>query len=77
MTLREFLRTKTNANELCVVCEDGWISATFWIDYEDLFDRYLPFELGSKPIRRAYWDFLPIVNENNASIKIPCHYIDL
>ena len=77
MTLIEFLRTKTNANELCVICDGGWIVASFWIDHEDLFCRYVDYELGSKPIRRAYWDYLPIVNENNASIKIPCHYIDI
>ena len=77
MILREFLRTKTNAQELCVICEDGWAVATFWIDYEDLFCRYLDRKLGDKKVKRDYWDYLPIVNANNACIKIPCHYIEV
>jgi hypothetical protein len=77
MTLEEFLKTKTNAHELCVICDNGWIYATFWIDSEDLFTKYLDYDLSSKPIRRVYWDYLPIVNENNACIKIPCHYVDI
>lgn len=77
MKLIEFLRTKTNANELCVVCDDGWIIASFWIDYEDLFCRYVDNGIGNQKVKRDYWDYLPIVNENNACVKIPCHYIDI
>lgn len=75
MTLREFLLKKTNALELCVICEDGWITATCWIDYEDLF--HIPPKLENKIVKGDKWDYLTIVNENNASIKIPCHYIDI
>lgn len=75
MTLREFLRTKTNALELCAICEGGWITATCWIDYEDLF--HIPPKLADKIVKGDKWDYLTIVNENNASIKIPCHYIDI
>lgn len=77
MTLIEFLRTKTSARELCVICESGWTVATFWIDYEDLFCRYVDYKLGERKVRRDYWDYLEIVNENNACIKIPCHYIEV
>jgi hypothetical protein len=77
MTLREFLRTKTNVKELCVICEDGWIVASFWIDYEDLFCGYLDNKLGDKKVKLDTWDYLPIVNGNNAEIKIPCHYIEV
>lgn len=75
MTLREFLRTKTNAKELCVIRDSGWIVATCWIDYEDLF--YIPSRLANKEIKKDEWNYLPIVNENNAVIKIPCHYVDV
>lgn len=37
MTVGEFCRTKTQAKELCVIRQDGWIVASAWIDYEDLF----------------------------------------
>ena len=37
MTVGEFLLHKTDAEELCVICEDGWTVATAWIDHEDLF----------------------------------------
>lgn len=77
MTLREFLLTKTNVKELCVIRESGWIVASFWIDYEDLFCGYLDNKLGSKKVKLDSWDYLPIVNGNNAEIKIPCHYIEV
>ena len=37
MTLYEFLRHKTHANELCVIRDCGDIVASCWTDYEDLF----------------------------------------
>jgi hypothetical protein len=77
MTLREFLRTKTNARELCVIRESGWIVASFWIDYEDLFCGYLDNKLGERKVKLDCWDYIPIVNDNNACIKIPCHYIEV
>lgn len=73
MTLREFLRTKTNELELCAICEDGWIVATCWIDYEDLF--HIPPRLADREVKNDKWEELSIVNENNASIIVPCHYI--
>ena len=75
MTLYEFLRTKTNVKELCVIRESGWIVATCWIDYEDLFA--IPNRLADNIVKKDEWGYLPIVNENNAEIKIPCHYVDV
>ena len=75
MTLRDFLRTKTNSMELCVVRDGGWIVASCWIDYEDLFA--IPNRLADNIVKKDEWGYLPIVNENNAEIKIPCHYIDV
>lgn len=77
MTLREFLRTKTNAQELCVICEDGWIVAAFWIDYEDLFCGYLDKNLGERKVKLDCWDYITIVNENNTRIQVPCHRIEV
>lgn len=75
MSLREFLLTKTNALELCAITDGGWIVATCWIDHEDLF--HVPPKLADKPVKKEYWDYLTIVNENNASIKVPCHFVDV
>jgi hypothetical protein len=51
--------------------------ATFWIDYEDLFCGYLDRKLGERKVKLDCWDYLTIVNGNNACIKIPCHYIEV
>lgn len=75
MRLIDFLRDKTNVKELCVIRDSGWIVASCWIDYEDLF--YIPSNLVDKVVKKDEWGYLPIVNENNAEIKIPCHYIDV
>lgn len=75
--LREFLLKKTKVKELCVIRYNGWITTTCWIDYEDLFAREMKGDLLDKIVEKDEWDFLPIVNENNAEIQIPCHYIDV
>ena len=75
MTLCEFLRTKTNALELCAIRESGWIVATCWIDYEDLFLVHP--NIANKEVKLDVWDYLSIVNKNNAEIKVPCHYIEI
>ena len=75
MKLRDFLRKKTNVKELCVIREDGWIVASVWIDYEDLF--HVPHKLADKVVKSDEWDYLSIINENNAEIKIRCHFIDV
>ena len=42
MTVGEFCRRKTQPKELCVIRIDGYITATAWIDYEDLFAINIP-----------------------------------
>ena len=75
MKLIDFLRHKTNALELCAIRDSGYIVATCWTDYEDLFQ--IPSKLSQQTVKRDEWDYLTIVNENNAKIKIPCHYVDI
>lgn len=77
MTLREFLKTQTNPCELCVIRDCGWIVATVWIDHEDLFVRYLSEGLEYSEVEKHWWGDIAIVNENNAKIRIPCHYVDV
>ena len=66
MNLREFLLKKTNVKELCIIREDGYIIASCWIDYEDLF--YIPHKLSDKVVKSDEWDYLSIVNENNTEM---------
>lgn len=75
MKLKDFLHYETNARELCVIRQGGWIVASCWIDYEDLF--YIPHRLADNRVLKDEWDYLSVVNENNAAIKIPCHYVDI
>lgn len=75
MTLVDFLRTKTQVMELCVIRDGGWRVAACWIDHEDLF--YIPSHLRNKIVKNEEWGYLPIVNENNAEMMIRCHYIDV
>lgn len=77
ISLSEFLEHETKAKELCVLREDGLIVATFWIDHEDLFTRYLDNKIGSKPVKKDKWGWLPIVNEDNENLEVLCHYIDI
>ena len=73
MTLRDFLRKKTNPLELCAICEGGWITTTCYIDHEDLY--HVPPKLADREVKRDKWEDLTIANENNVCIKIPCHFI--
>lgn len=75
MKLFNFLRTQTNVKELCVIRDSGWIVASCWIDFEDLF--MIPNKLVDKTVKKDEWGYISIVNENNAEIKIPCHYVDV
>jgi hypothetical protein len=75
MKLSEFLLHKTKVAELCVIRDSCWIVATCWIDEEDLFR--IPRDLADREVKGNKWGYLPIVNENGAEIKVPCHYIDI
>ena len=76
-TLIEFLTKKTQALELCAICEGGWVTATVWIDHEDLFTRNLPAHLCARNVERNKWDTLTTVNAKGEKITVPCHYIYL
>jgi hypothetical protein len=68
-----FLRHKTSANELCAICESGWVVATVWIDYEDLF--IVPKRLRDRKVIKHQWEDLPIVDSLGNKLNIPCHFI--
>lgn len=77
MRLDYFLSKHVGAHELCVIREDGFIVATFWIDYEDLFLRHMDRYLGYHEIKHHEWGEIPIAKENGQTINVPCNYIDI
>lgn len=74
ITVREFCLHKTQAAELCVICDGGWVAGAVWIDYEDMF--MLPDSLKDRKVTRHYWSELTIVNADGEKMKIPAHFID-
>lgn len=80
-TLYHFLLHKTQAMELCAICEGGWVTSTVWIDHEDLF-RVHP-ELSDRKVKEDKWEELTIRGEQRPSgeyghtLRVPCHYIYL
>ena len=74
ITVYDFCRHKTQAAELCVLCDGGWIVGAVWIDYEDIFR--IPDSLRGKAVKSDHWEELTIVNEQGEKMKIPAHFID-
>lgn len=74
MKLVEFLRYKTKATELCVIC-DPWRSAIFWIDHEDLFLGYIHPALRNKYVVKDEWGRLETIDHNKSVVYIDAHYI--
>ena len=77
MTLSEFLLHQTQALELCVIRDCGWIVASYYIDHEDLFDRHLSHKLGNLEVKGDEWGVINIKLKDGKVIQIPCHYIDV
>lgn len=75
MTVREFLLKRTDAQELCVIRDSGYIVMTAWIDYEDLFA--INNDIGKKNVRSDTWGTIPIRNHNGNTINVDCHFIDI
>lgn len=74
MTVIEFCMKKTQVKELVVIRDCGWIVATAWIDYEDIFR--LPKETSELEVIRDEWGTINIVTEHGDTISIPCHYVN-
>lgn len=75
ITLRDFLRKKTQVFELCAITDGGWIVATCYIGHEDLFQ--IPSKLANKKVKSDEWSFINIVDKNGQTIQIPCHYVNV
>lgn len=65
---------KTQVKELCVIRNNGYIVATAWIDYEDLFT--IDDVVSAYIVKHDSWGTLSIITEHGDTIIVPCHYID-
>lgn len=74
MTVYEFCRNKTQAHQLCVIRDSGWIVETVWIDYEDLFR--MSKESQKAEVKKTEFGELPVETEHGDTVHIPCLYID-
>lgn len=75
MTVMDFLRNETKPLELCVIRDEGYIVASCWIDYEDIF--MIPDSLASKRVKSTEWGTLSTVNKNGFAKYVECHFIDV
>lgn len=74
MTVYEFCRNSTQAHQLCVICDGGWIVETVWIDHEDLFR--ISKESQNAEVKKTAFGELPVKTEHGDTVHIPCLYID-
>lgn len=77
MLLKDFLLKKTKAQTLCSITENGYIISTVYIDYEDLFMRYMNPELLKKEVKEIKWISLTIADSGGYLHLIPCLSIEI
>ena len=77
MLLKDFLLKKVKAQTLCSITENGYIISTVYIDYEDLFMRYMDSKLLKKEVKEIKWISLTIVTSSDHSCVIPCLSIEI
>lgn len=76
MKLLDFLRTRTDVKELCVITQCGYTVATCWIDYEDLF--MIPERLADKEVIEDSFGHLSVMSAaNGVTMDVPCRYIEV
>lgn len=74
MTVKDFCMKQTQVKELVVIRDCGWIVATAWIDYEDIFR--LPKKTSRLEVISDEWGTIDVVTEHGDTISIPCHYVN-
>ncbi len=74
MTVYEFCRNSTQAHQLCVIRDSGWIVETVWIDHEDIFR--ISKESQKAEVKNTAFGVLPVKTEHGDTVNIPCLYID-
>lgn len=75
ITCKEFLLHKTNALQLCVIRDSGWIVETVWIDHEDIFR--VSEKTRNQIVKGSEYGELTIRDKTGKQINVPCLYIDV
>ena len=75
MKVIDFLKYSTQATELCVIRDCGWIVETAWIDHENLF--HITKYYHGQTVKGDEWGTLRIVTEHGDKLDVPCHYVDV
>ena len=73
MKVYEFCKKNTQAHQLCVICDSGWIVETVWIDHEDIFRMSKESQIAE--VDRTEFGELPITTKHGDTVHIPCLYI--
>ena len=73
MSVYEFCRNNTQAYQLCVIHDSGWIVGTVWIDPEDLFR--IPNSLAEAEVINTEFGVLPVKTKHGDTVHIPCLHI--
>ena len=75
MKLKDFLMTKTHADQLCIIRDHGWRIAAAYIDSEDLFLSGLHPDLLNTEVIGSIWGSLTLTGQELKSIGVL--YIDI
>lgn len=74
MNVYEFCKKNTQAHQLCVVRDCGWIVEAVWIDHEDIFRMSKESQIAT--VKKTEFGELPVKTEHGDTVHIPCLYID-
>ena len=75
-TLKEFLLTETDANELCIIRQTGYIIGTVYIDHEDISTLSLPKPFLNKNVLESDFDWFRTCSDD-VHCKTWVRYIDV
>lgn len=73
ITVREYLLRKTDAEELCAICEADFMVSVVWIDHEDL-SRLRKEELEMRVLKTRH-GYLRVKSHDAGYSYVPCTYI--
>ena len=76
MNLKDFLLQKTKIGDLCAISDRGYLVATAYIDDEDLFIKYMNYDLLANKVVSHHYDYLNVNDENGNINQIRCIFID-
>lgn len=72
-TLRNFLLRRTSVHEICIITENGYNSASCYIDSEDLFIGGIPGRLLGRRVKEDHFDQLV----THTGEMVQAHFIEL